>query len=341
MSPNSNVKFTLAVDDFDSVITYANQSHWTTPDPSAAPDPALNIWFDATYHRTNVSGASFSFDFKGSQISLYGAAGPAFGSYEIDIDGWVETHSAHIAKNVSGYPLFSTDTLSYTDHTVKVTNLGAKHRGEGTDFLVDLIKTTVDIAPAGQVATLTNSTLEETDPRLVYTGNWTENVFNPKFSGNYSRYTNGDGASVSLNFTGTALFIFGDKTDRHGLYTVTLDNRAPQTFNGVSGCGGAFAHACEKDNTLAFFAANLNQGQHSVKVTNIPGELGAYFDLDAIVITTPSEYLPAHKGVARAIGRRSSMAGAAAHAPGVNHLQYGVLLLFLAGVLLLGRSLRR
>ncbi|KAJ7242200.1 hypothetical protein C8J57DRAFT_1244084 [Mycena rebaudengoi] len=30
------------------------------------------------------------------------------------------------------------------------------------------------------------------------------------------------------------------------------------TFNGVSGCGGAFAHAFEKGNTLAFFAANLD-----------------------------------------------------------------------------------
>ncbi|KAJ6453368.1 hypothetical protein C8R45DRAFT_1039268 [Mycena sanguinolenta] len=341
MSPNSNLKFTLDVDDFDSLITYANQSQWSTPDPSAAPDPTLDVWFDATYHRTNVTGAAFSFGFKGSQISLYGAAGPAFGSYQIDIDGCVETHSAHSTRNAAGYLLFNTDTLAYTEHTVKVTNLGPIRRGEGTDLLVDLVKTTVDIAPAG--ATLSNTTLEETDARLVYTGNWTENVFNPKFSGNFSRYTNGDGASVSLNFTGAALFIFGDKTDRHGLYTVTLDDRAPQLFNGVSGCGGAFAHACEKDNTLAYFAANLDKGEHRVEVKNIPGELGAYFDLDAIVITTPSEYLPAHGDVhvARAIGRRISMAGAGVHAPGANHLPYAFLLVFLAGVLLLGRSFRR
>ncbi|KAF7339070.1 hypothetical protein MVEN_01983400 [Mycena venus] len=298
--PAGNTKFTLSVDDFDSLITYPDQSQWTTPDPSAAHDPANDIWFDDTYHRTNVTGASFSFGFKGSVFSLYGAAGPAFGSYEVDVDGRTEIRSAHAAKNASGHLLFSTKSLPYTDHTVKVTNLGAKHYGEGTDLLVDLLTTTVDIAPAG--ATLTNTTLQETDDRLSYTGNWTENVFNPLFSGGFSRFTNGDAASVSLNFTATAIFIFGDKTDRHGLYTVTLDNHPPQTFNGesanasasVSGCGGAFAHACEKDNTLAFFAANLDDKQHTVTVTNIPGALGAFFDLDAIVLTTPSTYLREH-----------------------------------------------
>ncbi|KAF8144685.1 hypothetical protein K438DRAFT_1873392 [Mycena galopus ATCC 62051] len=333
----SNIKFTLSVDDFDSLITYANQSQWTTPDPSAGPDATLDIWFDATYHRTNVSGAWFSFGFKGSEFSLYGAAGPSFGSYEIDIDGCTEIHTAHAAQNSSGHLLFGTDQLAYADHTIKVTNLGAKHRGEGTDLLVDLLQTTVDIAPAG--ATLTNTTLQETDPQLLYTGNWTENVHNPLFSGGYSRYTNGDGASVSLNFTGTALFIFGDKTDRHGLYTVTLDDRAAEQFNGVSGCGGAFAHACEKDDTLKYFAANLDKGEHTVEVRNIAGALGSYFDLDDIVITTPSEYLREYaegRGVKGAMmtARRTS----AAEIHGAN-LQ--LLLLFFLSGMLLARQLRR
>jgi hypothetical protein len=85
----------------------------------------------------------------GSEFFLFGAAGPAFGSYEIDIDGCAEEHSAHAAKNASGHLLFSTKNLAYTEHSVKVTNLGSKHRGEGGDLLVDFLKTTVDIAPAG------------------------------------------------------------------------------------------------------------------------------------------------------------------------------------------------
>ncbi|KAJ7814791.1 hypothetical protein B0H13DRAFT_2683991 [Mycena leptocephala] len=75
----------------------------------------------------------------------------------------------------------------------------------------------------------------------------------------------------------SALFIFGDKTDRHGLYTVGLDH-TPQTFNGVSGCGGAFAHACKKDNMLAY------SRRIWMRLTIL------HADLDAIVLMTPSKY---------------------------------------------------
>lgn len=80
-----------------------------------------------------------------------------------------------------------------------------------------------------------------------------------------------------LVFKGSALYIFGDKTDRHGLFTVTLDNHTPELFNGVSGCGGAFSHACEKDNTLAYFASNLDFSLHTVTVRNIAGINGSFF----------------------------------------------------------------
>jgi hypothetical protein len=58
------------------------------------------------------------------------------------------------------------------EHELKVTNLGPKHKGEGTDLLVDFVKSTAQIV-APQGTTLANTTLEETDVRLVYTGNWT------------------------------------------------------------------------------------------------------------------------------------------------------------------------
>ncbi|KAF7303347.1 hypothetical protein MIND_00562400 [Mycena indigotica] len=280
------LKFNLTIDDFDSLVTYPNQSHWATPDPSAGPNATLAGWFDETYHRTNITGAVFEFKFKGSEFFIFGAAGPKYGAYEVDIDASKHVRSAHAWRNIEQYLLFHQRGLEYKEHLVKVTNLGRRRKWDGTDLLLDFVKTTVDVAPQG--ALLTNTTLEETDSRLVYTGDWTENVYNPLFSGGYSRYTNGDGASVSLTFNATAIFIFGDKTDRHGLYSVSLDGGPPTLYNGVSGCGGAFAHACEKDNTLAYFAANLDNREHTVTVTNIPGELGAYFDLDAIVLTSES-----------------------------------------------------
>lgn len=148
-------------------------------------------------------------------------------------------------------------------------------------------------------ASVTNTTVQETDPSLTYSGNWTTNVYNPAFSGGGSKYTNADNASVSLSFhgsypplainynatprltvlLGSAIYIFGDKVDDHGLFTVTLDNRSPQQFDGVSGCGGAFAKYCEKTNTLAYFASNLDSSLHTVTVRNNAGVNNSFFGL--------------------------------------------------------------
>jgi len=51
-------------------------------------------------------------------------------------------------------------------------------------------------------ATLTNTTLQETDSRIVYTGTWDNNT-NPLFSGGGTTYTNTD-SSFSFEFRGSS-----------------------------------------------------------------------------------------------------------------------------------------
>jgi hypothetical protein len=113
--------------------------------------------------------------------------------------------------------------------------------------------------------------------------------------------------------SGSAIYVVGDKKNDHGLYTVSLDNGTEQVFNGVSGCGGAFGQTCEQQQpTLAYFASNLAQGEHSLKISNLAGVNQSYFgmrsfigiiillalnvlcylDLDSIVLTIPSSYAP-------------------------------------------------
>jgi hypothetical protein len=76
---------------------------------------------------------------------------------------------------------------------------------------------------------------------------------------------------------GCALYIFGDVVNDHGLFSVKLDNGTEEQFNGVAGCGGAFAKACEKTNTLAYFASNLNGDTHTVTLRNIGGPNSSFF----------------------------------------------------------------
>ncbi|KAF9506400.1 hypothetical protein BS47DRAFT_1367411 [Hydnum rufescens UP504] len=283
----------VTVDDFESVILFSDESQWFTSDPSKnLPfDPAKSPWLVAREYaskfgeRTMLNAPS-----PGPALFVYGASGPDYGSYEVSIDGESIVLSAHASFNASSpHLLYSNSSLSYANHTLKLTNLGAQSTDQGASkFLFDYLLATTQLAPSG--ATVTNTTIQETNPRLNFVGNWTTNTPNPAFSGGGSKYTREDGASVSLTFNGSAVYIFGDKVNDHGLFNVTLDSRPPQTFNGVAGCGGTFAKACEKTNTLAFFAGSLGPEEHTITVQNIAGINHSFFDLDDFVVTTPSQY---------------------------------------------------
>src|ERR1700722_13127539 len=134
-------------------------------------------------------------------------------------------------------------------------------------------------------ATVTNTTYEETDPMEKYTGTWDNNT-SPYFSGGGSAFTNEDGASVTLTFhgrasylffdprltllPGSAIYVFGDKKNDHGLYNVTIDSNPPEIFDGVSGCGGSFGKTCEQIRPgLDYFASNLGQESYTIIIRNI------------------------------------------------------------------------
>ncbi|KAJ7258776.1 hypothetical protein B0H12DRAFT_1201799 [Mycena haematopus] len=281
----SAVNANVTVDDFDSVVSYADQAAWQTPDPSSASFNAnTSQWLMGTYHSTTVANATVSFNFTGPAVYVFGASGPAYGSYEVVLDGTSTTKSAP-------YLLYGTDSLAYAAHTLTVRNLGKQGAdGGGGAFLFDFLRASVQLAPAG--ATVANQTLEETDPAMKYTG-----------IGDRIR---------------SAVYVFGDKKNDHGLYRVVLDGGAPQVFDGISGCGGAFGMTCEQMKpTLAYFASNLDAELHNLTITNMAGVNASFFgaayfmanDLDSVVLSVPSVYAP------RALGDASSSASSSGTVP--------------------------
>ncbi|KAJ7119812.1 hypothetical protein C8R44DRAFT_788889 [Mycena epipterygia] len=292
MDPTA-INANVTVDDFDSVLSYADQAAWETPDPSSSSfNASTSQWLMGTYHSTSLTNATVGFNFTGPAIYVFGAAGPAYGSYEVLLDGVTTMKTAYAASNVSApYLLYGADNLTYAAHTLTLRNLGKQGADAGGGaFLFDFLRTTVQLAPSG--ATVANQTLEETDPALKYTGTWGSNK-SPNFSGGGSTFTNADNASVALSFHGSAVYVFGDKKNDHGPYRVVLDGGAPQLFDGISGCGGAFGMTCEQMKpTLAYFASNLDSGLHNLTITNIAGVNSSFFDLDSVVLSVPSVYAP-------------------------------------------------
>ncbi|THU86309.1 hypothetical protein K435DRAFT_763499 [Dendrothele bispora CBS 962.96] len=292
---DSAVNFNVTVDDFDSILAYPNQAAWTTPDPSSSSFSAAGSpWLMGTFHRTEEVNASVSLNFTGPAIFIYGYSGPDYGSYEVQLDNFTTTSSAYSSSNgTAPHLLYGAQNLTYDAHQLTLRNLGAQaQNGDagGNALLFDFLRFTVQLAPAG--ATVSNATLEEDNSALKYSGTWGNNT-SGNFSGGGSTFTQGDGASVSFSFNGSAIYVFGDKKNDHGLYSVVLDNGTTEVYNGVSGCGGEFGMTCEQQQpTLAYFASNLAEGEHSLTITNMAGVNKSFFDLDSIVLTVPSQYAP-------------------------------------------------
>ncbi|KAG6898996.1 hypothetical protein C0993_001919 [Termitomyces sp. T159_Od127] len=280
----SAVNLNITVDDFDSVLSYTNQSAWQTPDPSSPSfDASATPWWMGTYHKTDLVGASVTFNFTGERvvqgpaIFIYGYSGPSYGSYEIEIDSTVSTLSAYATSNSSGSTLlYGTNNLTYAFHTLTLRNVGAKNEDVGGNtFLFDYLQTTIQLAPAG--ATVTNTTYEEDNAALKYSGTWNQNK-SPNFSGGGTSFTNEDKATVSLSFHGSAVYVFGDKKNDHGLYNVILDNKTAEVYSGVSGCGGAFGATCEQMKpTLEYVASNLDDSLHTLTIENLAGINKSFF----------------------------------------------------------------
>ncbi len=149
----------------------------------------------------------------GSSLHIYGASGPAYGDYSIGIDSvYAYNNSAHAAQNgTDRFLMYSTDQLVYGPHEITITNLGS-------GILLDMVVIGVELGAQGYAAmltaklctlsvatirraTLTNTTLDESDPSITYTGSWTTNN-DTLFHGGSSIYTSTPNDSLSFQFAG-------------------------------------------------------------------------------------------------------------------------------------------
>ncbi|KAG8772489.1 hypothetical protein FRC12_003058 [Ceratobasidium sp. 428] len=89
-----------------------------------------------------------------------------------------------------------------------------------------------------------NVTIDDISPLITYQGRWKDS-FNLTNSDPYTdQYLGGsfhvsitNGAQLSFQFTGIAVYIFGAKRTNHGNYSVQLDGQTPEVFNGLAPVG--------------------------------------------------------------------------------------------------------
>ncbi|WVN89204.1 uncharacterized protein L203_104421 [Cryptococcus depauperatus CBS 7841] len=281
----------VTYDDFDPLVVYSDYSQWWTPNPQDHPDwynataDVTSVpWHEATIHYTTTPGANFSFNFSSTSAWIYGAAGTTTTNYTIVLDGVSSSHSATNSSNGRTL-LWSASGLNQGAHNVVLKN-------DGSGIGVDAVVIEYDIG-----GNPSNTTIDNTDSSITYSGNWESN--NGAFYGGTSSYTKGFDNKFSFNFTGSALYIFGDQVNDHGLFSIYFNKSSIpfSTLSGRSGCGtpnGKIEKTCEKLGTLKAFVGGLGQGEHMVEVVNGGAEgtrtEATFFDFDYLVYSQPSSY---------------------------------------------------
>ncbi|KAN0091020.1 hypothetical protein V8E55_004586 [Tylopilus felleus] len=125
---------------------------------------------------------------------------------------------------------------------------------------------------------LVSYVIDDKSPLISYDATWLPgNAYDDTFATDYYLGTfttnNVTDGVASFNFNGTSIWIYGANRPNHGSYTVQVDG---STYSGFNGAGNNLFQQS------LFNVSTLNQGMHSVKLTNTASN-SLYVDIDMIV----------------------------------------------------------
>jgi beta-galactosidase GanA len=183
-------------------------------------------------------------------------------------------------------PLTKTTTVGApaTDNAA-VAAMARANPDDGTQFIylrqADATSTaTVSTHMALNADQAAGYTYDDTDPALVYTGDWTH-------AGPSSGYTNGDydsteswstetGDSMTVTFTGTAVQWIGPKNTNGGIADVYIDGNQVATVDTYSPAGKLFQQ-------VLYSTTGLPAGSHTLTIT-VSGQKNPASSADTVVI---------------------------------------------------------
>lgn len=123
----------------------------TLSDPSKN-EEAFAVFLDGTAHFTSNSSAYVNLTFAGTGLDIYGASGPAYGSYSVELDGQTTTATAYAPVNGTlPHLLYTTSDLNTSQqHFLVLRNLGNNGNStQGSQMLLDFARLTVPVAARG------------------------------------------------------------------------------------------------------------------------------------------------------------------------------------------------
>ncbi|KAJ7220698.1 hypothetical protein GGX14DRAFT_515053, partial [Mycena pura] len=214
-----------------------------------------------SYHLTSLSGAEVTFQFYGSAVYLFGTSNS---SYEVTLDNTVNSLAP-----TDGL-LYSNEGLIEGTHSVTLT-ARPTNAAQMLGFTEAIVSTSDQPTPI-------QTFYDNPNAALSYSGQWTydtvSGIPNSSVTAPFHQSLNA-GSGVFFNFSNaTAIALYGSTNFGHELYSVSIDNIAPNVYNGSTFWLVA--------NTVLFFQSGLDPDRsYTLNATNLSPD--GKFTLSSVV----------------------------------------------------------
>ena len=221
-----------------------------------------------------AGSASVTFD--GTSLSWLATKDPSYGIARVKVDG-ADAGTVDLYSSAASYlqTVWSTTTLEPGPHTVTIEWTGDKNTAAtGTTISLDAFDIMgTAVRPDGL------DRYEQTDTNLVWAGTWATFTTSGPSGGSYTRAST-NGASVTVNFTGTYLSWVAVAGTTLSKAYVSLDGGAEQSID--------LARSAVAYQQSVWATGSLDLGPHTVKIRWDPGNAtGKYISVDAFDVREP------------------------------------------------------
>jgi hypothetical protein len=217
-------------------------------------------------------------NFTGNNITLYGKRGPKLGMLDVSVNGDdAVVVDCYFPQEQFRVPLYTATNLPTTQpNTLRATVKGQKHSASGgTGVGIDYFEKLPVAPPQQPKVTIID------DQAGTVTGSW-DRASMDGYYGNTRSISSAANSTISFNFTGTGVRLYGSKASDRGKMTITVADRTATVdqFSPVSMPGYL------DDFIKQFEVTDLPMGTHTLKVTvTSPRILVDY--IEVLVAPTP------------------------------------------------------
>ena len=243
-------------------------------------------WSGGTAVQSTVPGAQATFSFTGTSVTWIGNRNYSGGIALVKVDGVPVSEVDLFARPEEIHtPVFTVNGLSPGSHTLTIEVTGRQH----PDALSNLVVVDAFDVPAPVV-----SHLQETDPDVVFTGDWVQADSEIAWSGGGvftdpeppvggARVSGAPGAKATLTFWGTAISWSGARMRNTGIAKVYVDDLFVKEIDTYS--------PTNKIQDIVFTATGLADASHTltIEATGRKNDFStdAQIVVDAFDVTTP------------------------------------------------------